>query len=105
MTQSSDPKAAQAYTRASVEAYLRAAADECARIESAITEAHERTAWAQAEEQRLKALGRESSIADRQGVATVAAERGTAASGTQRDSGIGLGTPAVPSSDSQAPIP
>jgi len=46
MNQSSDPEAGQAYTRASVEAYLRAAASERARIEAAIAVARARTARA-----------------------------------------------------------
>jgi hypothetical protein len=53
---SSDPEAGQAYTRASVEAYLRAAAAERTRIESAIATARSRTAWALGEEERLRSL-------------------------------------------------
>jgi hypothetical protein len=53
---SSEPEAGQAYTRASVEAYLRAAAAERTRIESAIAAARSRTAWALGEEERLRSL-------------------------------------------------
>jgi hypothetical protein len=56
MIQSSDPEAGQAYTRASVEAYLRAATEERARIEAAIVAARSRTAWALREEEHLGSL-------------------------------------------------
>jgi hypothetical protein len=46
MNQSSEPQAGQAYTRASVETYLRAAAEERRRMQSAIAEAQARTAQA-----------------------------------------------------------
>jgi hypothetical protein len=55
MTRPSDDRAEQAYTRASVEAYLRAAADERARIESAIAAAQARSDWVRREEERLDA--------------------------------------------------
>jgi hypothetical protein len=55
MNQSSDPRAGQAYTRASVEAYLRAAANERRRLESAIAEARARTAEARRMEEHLHA--------------------------------------------------
>ena len=57
MNQSSDPQAGQAYTRASVEAYLRAAATERLRLQSAIAEARARTAEARRMEEHLQAAG------------------------------------------------
>jgi hypothetical protein len=57
MNQSSDPQAGQAYTRASVEAYLRAAAMERLRLQSAIAEAQARTAEARRREEQLHASG------------------------------------------------
>ncbi len=57
MNQSSDPRAGQAYTRASVEAYLRAAATERLRLQSAIAEAEARTAEARRLEEQLHASG------------------------------------------------
>jgi hypothetical protein len=53
MTTISQPGPATAYTRASVEAYLRAAAAERTRIGVAIDEARRRTSIALLEEQRL----------------------------------------------------
>jgi hypothetical protein len=55
MNQSSDPQVGQAYTRASVEAYLRAAASERSRLESAIAEARARTVDARRVEEQLRA--------------------------------------------------
>jgi hypothetical protein len=57
MNQSSDPQAGQAYTRASVEAYLRAAATERLRLLSGIAEAQARTAEARRREEQLHASG------------------------------------------------
>ncbi len=51
MTPFRQPEATEAYTRASVEAYLRAARDEKARLHAAIAEARKRTAQAQRDEQ------------------------------------------------------
>ncbi len=62
MTHSIDPVPVQGYTRASVEAYLRAAATERARIEAAIIEARLRTSIAREREQRLSALGAEGGL-------------------------------------------
>ena len=56
MTTPNDGKTASAYTRASVEAYLQAAAAERLRIELAITEARSRTERARRKQQRLAAL-------------------------------------------------
>jgi hypothetical protein len=56
MTSSVDPKSASAYTRASVEAYLQAAAAERARIELAIAEARARTERALGRAHRLHSL-------------------------------------------------
>jgi hypothetical protein len=53
MTRADNDKVGQAYTRASVEAYLRAVAEERKRIESAIAEATARSEWARSEEDRL----------------------------------------------------
>jgi hypothetical protein len=55
MNQSSDPQAGQAYTRASVETYLRAASEERRRLQSAIAEARARTAEARRMEEHLHA--------------------------------------------------
>jgi hypothetical protein len=55
MTPSREPEATEAYTRASVEAYLRAASDEKARLRKAIAEARTRVARAQLDEQYLNA--------------------------------------------------
>ena len=59
MPQPSDPKWTNAFTRASVEAYLDAADAECVRIETAIAAARARTERAQAREQQLDAVGAE----------------------------------------------
>jgi hypothetical protein len=56
MTPSTDPQAAQAYTRTSVERYLSAAAAEQSRLQVAIVEARQRTESALREEQRLLSL-------------------------------------------------
>jgi hypothetical protein len=56
MSQTSDPKWTNAFTRASVQAYLEAADAECVRIEAAIAAARER---AQARQQQLDAFGAE----------------------------------------------
>jgi hypothetical protein len=56
MTTPNDRKAASAFTRASVEAYLQAAAAERLRIELAITEARARTERARRKQHRLAAL-------------------------------------------------
>jgi hypothetical protein len=56
MTTPNDRTSAPAYTRDSVEAYLRAAAAERLRIELAIAEARARTERAHRKEQRLDAL-------------------------------------------------
>ncbi len=56
MTPSTDPGAAQAYTRTSVERYLSAAAAERSRLESAIAAARARTQSALQEEERLLSL-------------------------------------------------
>ncbi len=53
MTPFRQPEATEAYTRASVEAYLRAASDEKARLRAAIAGARKRTAQAQIDEQYL----------------------------------------------------
>ena len=53
MTPSREPEATEAYTRASVEAYLRAATDEKARLQEAIAEARKRVARAQMDEHYL----------------------------------------------------
>ncbi len=55
MTPSREPEATEAYTRASVEAYLRAASEEKARLRTAIDEARKRVARAQTNEQYLNA--------------------------------------------------
>jgi hypothetical protein len=59
MSKPDDPKWANAFTRASVEAYLDAADAECARIEAAITAAQARTERALARQQQLDAVGAE----------------------------------------------
>ncbi len=56
MTQSTDPEAAQAYTRTSVERYLSAAAVEKSRLQSAIAEARHRRESALSDEERLSSL-------------------------------------------------
>ena len=56
MTPSTDPEAGQAFTRASVERYLHAAAAEQARLESAIAEARARTEAARQAEEHLGSL-------------------------------------------------
>jgi hypothetical protein len=56
MTQSTDPEAGQAFTRASVERYLNAAAKAKSDLESAIADARRRTESALREEERLLAL-------------------------------------------------
>jgi hypothetical protein len=53
MTPFREPEATEAYTRASVEAYLRAASDEKARLQEAIAEARKRMAQAEMDEQYL----------------------------------------------------
>ena len=53
MTPFRQPEATEAYTRASVEAYLRAASEEKARLHEAITEARKRVAQAEMDEQYL----------------------------------------------------
>ncbi len=53
MTPFRQPEATEAYTRASVEAYLRAAGDEQARLRQAIAEARKRIAQAEMDEQYL----------------------------------------------------
>jgi hypothetical protein len=56
MTPSTDPEAGQAYTRASVERYLHAAAAEQVRLESAIADARARTEAARQAEDHLESL-------------------------------------------------
>ncbi len=56
MTPTTDPEAGQAFTRASVERYLRAAAAEQARLESAIAGARARTEAARQVEEHLRSL-------------------------------------------------
>jgi hypothetical protein len=53
MTPFRQPEATEAYTRASVEAYLRAASNEKARLSEAIAEARKRLARAEMDEQYL----------------------------------------------------
>ena len=57
MTLPTDPEAGPAYTRASVERYLRAAAVEQDRLQSAITDARARTEAAQQVQDHLESLG------------------------------------------------
>ena len=57
MPTSSDPKWTNAFTRASVEAYLEAADAECVRIEAAIAAARARTERAVTRQQQLDAIG------------------------------------------------
>ena len=57
MPNPSDPKWTNAFTRASVEAYLDAADAECVRIEAAIAAARARTERAVARQQQLDAVG------------------------------------------------
>jgi hypothetical protein len=57
MPNSSDPKWTNAFTRASVEAYLDAADAECVRIEAAIAAARARTERALTREHELDAIG------------------------------------------------
>ena len=68
MTPSTDPGAGQAYTRASVERYLGAAAAEQARLESAIADARARTEAAGQAEDHLRSLDLGSEDELRQGV-------------------------------------
>ena len=57
MTTAKGPNGADAYTRESVEAYLRAVEAERAKIEAAIAVARDRTERATAERERLERLG------------------------------------------------
>jgi hypothetical protein len=57
MTTAKGPNGADAYTRESVEAYLRAVEAERAKIEAAIAVARARTERATAERERLEGLG------------------------------------------------
>jgi hypothetical protein len=59
MPKPSDPKWTNAFTRASVEAYLEAADAECGRIEAAIAAARARTERALARQRQLDAMGTE----------------------------------------------
>ena len=57
MSKPSDPKWTNAFTRASVEAYLDAADAECVRLQAAIAAARARTERALARQQQLDASG------------------------------------------------
>ena len=57
MPKSNDPKWTNAFTRASVEAYLDAADAECVRIEAAIAAAQARTERAVTRQRQLDAVG------------------------------------------------
>jgi hypothetical protein len=61
MTPSSDPEATMAYTRASVETYLRAAAAEKTRLQRAIEHAQQRTARARSDAEALTNRNADSS--------------------------------------------
>jgi hypothetical protein len=93
---SSDPKLEPSYTRASVQAYLRAGADQREQIESEIDEARTRAELARREQERLGA----SATATVTAIPTHAAADAATDTETHYGAGTGAGTrPAATGTD------